>query len=148
MTLKFEKYENEILEKNILLTRKKSGIRNTESISSMSSISTNNDYDKLLSEKLYIEDTFVKLKLNYINQQNQLLDCQDKNKELIIRNKELERIVYNLKESLKLKNEVIHGKKEKFNDTCVTEPNMTISPKKTMRKQNSLGNMFKGLFKK
>jgi hypothetical protein len=125
-------------------------------MSSMSSISTNHDHDRLISEKSYIEDALVKLKVNYISAQAQLLDYEDKHKEMTNKIKELERVVYNLTESLKLKEDVITGynteRCERY-DICIDdEPNTTVSPnkspKKLLKKQNSLGNLFKSMFKK
>jgi hypothetical protein len=124
----------------------------------MSSISTTHDYDKILSEKSYIEDALIKLKVNYISAQAQLLDYEDKHNEMTSKIKELERVVYNLTESLKLKEEVITGynteRCERYDLIITDDPNTTAtmspskSPKKMLKKQSSLGNLFKSMFKK
>ncbi len=154
LKLKSEKYESEIFEKNILLVeniRKNCDNRNRESISSLSTISTNNyEYDKLVSEKVNIEDTLVKLKLKYANSQSNLLDFEDKNKVLCIKLNQLEKVVENQIESLKLKEDIIKVLLENRKEVCVTDPssNLDITIKKKLKKQNSFTNVFKGLFKK
>ncbi len=150
LRLRFERYESEIVEKNILLAnRKKSDCR--ESVSSISTIAASEyEFDKLLTEKANIEDKLVKLKLKYAYSQSEVLEYEERNKELNVRISELETYVKNQQESLKLKEDIIKVFIEERKDLCITDPCSALEtqPKTKLKKQSSLGNMFKGLFKK
>jgi predicted nucleic acid-binding Zn-ribbon protein len=153
LKLKFETYETEFFDKNLLLcqsNRKRSDYHHRVSISSLSTVSINYEYDKLLNEKLNLEDMLVKLKFNYANAQSQLLDYGERNIESVRKIEGLEKTVENQNESLKLKDNVMKALLSDRDEARVTDPgtSLDITIKKKIKKQSSLGNMFKGLFKK
>lgn len=122
-----------------------------ESTSSFSTISSNNYefYDKILNEKIALEDIIVDLKYKFANSQSRLIDLEDRNQEYVEKIEELEKIVKSQQDSLKLKEEVIKVfLKDKINSDMEVEPFKEALPKKKFKKQNSIKNMIKGFFTK